>query len=455
LDFFIKDFIPKDIALHYFPEHKKEPPDGKKESHVIENLLNIPKMLLNAFLCKRRRGDVLISSDLNKIPKLFENLKNKNIIFLREKVPAKLLFHLFKKGVRLSLYSDFKISKDKKGYLKEISYDFIDKIDKLSENISVKGYDLSTYVKIYMTAVWKKELIQTLKIINQTHAIFNKHKITALLVDEDRGVHKNLLVQVSKQYCCKSYVNCHGDLGHKIGFLPLTADYIFSWGELHKELFINWGLPQDKIIITGCSKYDICFKKSVEDLKRELCNHSGVSWQKPVCVIAPMPLKYRRNILEATMWQQIKDMIITVSKFKDMNIIVKLHSGDDNLKQVELLVKNLNHKSIKILKEYDPLKLAKLTDILIVHASTFALDGFAYKKPVILTSAKSFEKYKHLEFFYDGTTLEKLDDSLNCILTGRCRKHLTNWQKTADYVLDSMDGKASIKIAEILAGNLI
>jgi UDP-N-acetylglucosamine 2-epimerase len=300
-------------------------------------------------------------------------------------------------------------------------------------------------------AIWENELQEVLENVLRMHRLFKTYKIKSLLVDEDRTIYKNLLVQVSGLYQCKSYVNCHGEPYAKIGSIPLAADYIFVWGKSQKTLLANWGISNDRILISGNTKYEKYLYTPALKIKKKICQEQKLLSIKPLLLIIPYHIHEKSYVWENSLWLENKKNIETVSMFSETNVIVKLHPGDTYETETKLFTENLPNKLIRVLKYYDSLLLAKGADLLIVSQSTFCIDGLAYQKPVILVDQYSFERYKSLNFFYDGTTQEKLNDALQGILTGRYQKHIENWKTAADYILDAMDGKASGKIARILA----
>ncbi len=448
-DFFIKDFIPSNITLKYFSNNKlclqKQvyfTNQKTKKEIIINHILHSIYRVIDLF-CSKCNDNILIYSDYEQITKLNDFTK-KRIIIIRDNFPRRLFFTLLNKKICLKLFSDFNVLV---GNIEKNTKDLIGQLESTPLLICVNNADYSKYVKKYLKTRWQAELLKVIPRIFQSHALFSKIPITSLLVDQDRGIYHNILVQVANNYNCLTYVNLHGDPFHRIGFLPLTADYIFVWGAQQKELFENWGLHSDRIVVTGCSKYDKYIKTPSDLLKKRICKELGLSYKEPICVIATFPLVYRSNILENTIREQIKKIICTVSDFKNIQILIKLHPGDDNESRIHNLVKNLD-ADIKIIKNYDALLLAKGVDMLVVYSSTFAIDGLVYAKPVVLVDHESVKKYKNLDYFYDGTDVGKIKNSLSGILNGQHKKHIINYQTAMDKYLNGGNAQASQNIAK-------
>ena len=344
-------------------------------------------------------------------------------------------------------FKEHKVSKEKNSCL---SKDLVEKIKNFDSELIFDGVNICSNVRGFLVFLWQKQAYSFFNSIESIKELFKQEDFESVLVDEDKSPLKNACIQIAKKHNVRSYVNCHGDPFHKIGFLPLTADYLLAWGNHQEDVFKNWGLAGERTLVTGCSKYDLYANRTAESVKEGICKDLGFSISKPICVIAPTPLVERRNILENTIWQRIKEAITVASEFENMQIIIKLHPGDDNELQIQALLNDLDHKYIKILKDYDALKLAKGCDLLIVHASTFAIDGLAYKKPVILTDKYCMHKYGYLDIFYDGTNKDKLKNSIKDLIDNRADKHVLNWQMAVNRCLNGADKVASKTIVEIL-----
>lgn len=425
--------------------------DNFSARELLDSFLNTIRKTTN-FLRPIKNKKILIYSDLNRVEVITELLK-KEVIFLRDSLPTSLFFPLLSKGIIIKLTSDYRISLKQKENLSRVADEMINKMEKSSEVLYLSNNNFSCYVKKYLLLIWQKELAHVFQRIEQFHSLFKTVPIVALLVDEDRTVDKNLLVQVSKQYSCKSYVNCHGEPFLKIGYIPLVADYIFVWGEHQKTILIQAGLEANKIIVNGSSKHDLYVNVDTAVIKRKICKDLQLSQSKTILLIAPHPIFDKRTVWKRILWPQNEAIIRTASTFKELQIVVKLHPGDVCGPEIRFLAKSLGIREESILIKYDSLVLAKGVDLLIVNKSTFAIDGLAYQKPVVLADEESVERYKNLNVFYDGTTEEKLKDSIEGILSGKYKNHLVNWQTAANYLFNGVDGKASERIVKRLLEN--
>lgn len=451
---FISDFTPDDVAVHYFVSEKKD------ESHKIKlssdssasprGYFSLIRKLVN-LRAKSKGSKILVLSDLAKIPMLFDYLKEENVVLLREKSPIRILGQLFKNKVAIKLFSDFKLSSGEGQKIRDVANDFMDKLEKPLRSLRINGRDFAPYVRGFLAESWSENLVKVLEMVSRVHRVFDQVQIKSVLLDEDRGIYNNLLSQIAKKHHSRTYVNIHGDLFHRIGFLPLTSDYILAWGQQQKETLTGWGLKSDRVIVSGCSKYDKYLRLSTDFTTSKIRGDLRLPGTAPIVLFGPRSLIKGRNILESVEWKEIIRTMTALSKLQNIELIIKLHPGDPNAEHIKVLVDELQLRKSKIVQDYDPLMLAKAADVLVAQRSTYAIDGLAIAKPVILVDGYSVEKYKGLDVFYDGTSEEKIIDSVNGILNGAYRKHIENWRSAVDYCLDGGEGDASGKIARILA----
>ncbi|MDD4182245.1 MAG: UDP-N-acetylglucosamine 2-epimerase [Candidatus Omnitrophica bacterium] len=454
LNSFLKDFLPAGISLKYFYS------GGESAQKNISNSHNPNAFFKKSFLAfvisfisrlnAKRNSGILIYSDLSQTEGLFEYINHKKTIFLREKFPLSLAFYFLRKRIDLRLLSEFDIPAiSKKNSFEGKFNSFKDKLDALADTLAIKNTNVTPYLKKYLSAIWNKELRRILETVEQSYLLFERLKITSLLLDEDKSVSKNILTQVSGKYKVKSYVNCHGEPFHRVGYSPLVADRIFVWSKEQKNVLSQWGIDSERIIVSGCIKYDKYLRVSPSLVKNKICKQLHLNFEKPVCLITPIPISQGGHILKKTMWQINKEVIDCACGFRDIQIIIKLHHSDISQKSITESVKKMNQDKVVILSNYDSLALAKGSDFLIACHTTFAIDAIAYEKPVILFEEQSIEKYGKYNVFFDGTTKEKLISSINTIVNN------LNNNKNMQYDCDARPVFAEDKTASRIVADIL
>jgi CDP-glycerol glycerophosphotransferase (TagB/SpsB family) len=124
--------------------------------------------------------------------------------------------------------------------------------------------------------------------------------------------------------------------------------------------------------------------------------------------------KTRRRFFENFRRKMIHELFEVMLRSSDTQFIIKVKNKvDDNKGIFEkwILQNRLDHR-IKVVANYDPLKLIIASDVLITHKSTFAVDGLAMSKPVILfhdSTSQNLEEFRKLGAFYHAESKEELE----------------------------------------------
>jgi hypothetical protein len=73
----------------------------------------------------------------------------------------------------------------------------------------------------------------------------------ALMLDEDATPLARAAIDAARGRGVPSIVVQHGAPRVKFGFAPLAADYLFAWGKSSQRQFLRWGVPAERIRVTG------------------------------------------------------------------------------------------------------------------------------------------------------------------------------------------------------------
>jgi hypothetical protein len=96
--------------------------------------------------------------------------------------------------------------------------------------------------------------------------LLERYQPAAVVTDYDRAGLASSLVLAARSVGIATFSLQHGVLGQDAeGYVPVIADRMFCWGELHRRLMTEAGQDPDRLEIGGCSR-----------LTRELCAEPGV-----------------------------------------------------------------------------------------------------------------------------------------------------------------------------------
>ena len=112
-----------------------------------------------------------------------------------------------------------------------------------------------------------------------------------------------------------------------------------------------------------------------------------------------------------------------IAKKSPVDFIIKLHPADQRKGFYEAwVVANKLRRHVSVVQKYDPLILARGVDFLIVHRSTYAVDGFALNKRVICYRSESdrlLEEFKRFGVFHFASSKRDLWNTVNSFVENR------------------------------------
>lgn len=92
------------------------------------------------------------------------------------------------------------------------------------------------------------------RLLEQIDLHFAQIQPNALVVDEDATPLTRAAVVVSRRFDIESTVVQHGATCVRFGFAPLAADKICAWDAGSQRQLERWGIPRERIVVTGSSQ---------------------------------------------------------------------------------------------------------------------------------------------------------------------------------------------------------
>ncbi len=240
--------------------------------------------------------------------------------------------------------------------------------------------------------------------------------LRSALLDEDIDPFKNAFCQVACRLGVKTFVELHGALGGKHGLVPLTADFMFVWGRAQKNRLIEWGCPAEKLIVSGSSRYSVYQKMDVRKARTKVARTLGLDPGKPILLLVFTPVSRWQVPFEAPIRRVIAETLQVAASFarEGVQFVIKLHPFDrTNLFYADWVQAQGLTKTVAVVNRFDPLLLAKAVEGLVVYGSTYAVDGFALGKPVMLLYDRDdpyrlLEEFRPFEIFHESCGPDEL-----------------------------------------------
>jgi hypothetical protein len=284
-----------------------------------------------------------------------------------------------------------------------------------------------------LAGLFAGSLAPLLAAVDELHGFFGRAKaLRTALLDEDIAPVKNAFCQAARGYGVRTFVECHGALGHASGFLPLTADTILVWGEAQREKLVRWSCPPDRIAITGSSRYERYRALDPAPLKARVARDFGLDPARPIVLVAFPPFKRHLRLLGHAELKVIRDTLEAVDRVEGLQFVVKIHPGDENCGWYAARYPAARCAGrVAVVEKYDPMLLARAADFLVVHNSTYALDGFAMEKPVVSVfdgPCRILEEMREFGVFHYAETVDEIERAVRR-LAGAPNERRGRWEE--------------------------
>lgn len=110
------------------------------------------------------------------------------------------------------------------------------------------------------------------------------------------------------------------------------ADIVLAWGQLHKDIFIERGYPEERIQVLGSPKLDTYFNYQPLLSRKQFCGLFGLEVDRNIVLFAVQPLDSQLDTSVAKMDQRraVKDLLVLSQKL-DFQLIVRLPPSGVNI----------------------------------------------------------------------------------------------------------------------------
>lgn len=239
------------------------------------------------------------------------------------------------------------------------------------------------------------------------------------------------------------------------------ADKTLVFGDYYKNLLIESGYPADKVISTGCPRFDYLFnyerKKSLENCRKFGINQNGKNilflseGLENEYMLQEIIQDHEKNIRSAKM--------ILQSSPEDSALVIKVHPRD-NVNNYAQIFKDFPDRTIQIIKNVDLADLIHCASVVVMKASTAGLEAAISKKPII--DLNLFNEPELADYYVkEGVALEAHDaDSLKKALcdllynTPARKRLISNMDEFIEKFAFKSDGRSSERVKEVILQEL-
>ncbi len=125
--------------------------------------------------------------------------------------------------------------------------------------LEFRGLNLAGALNPWLARRWRQDHLRLRRVEASLRRAWRKFPPRVVLLDEDATALKRLLVQLAREHRVPSVVVQHGVPRVRFGFAPPAADALCLWGNRSQEQLHAWGVPQEKLFVTGSPAHDELF----------------------------------------------------------------------------------------------------------------------------------------------------------------------------------------------------
>ncbi|AEH44611.1 Ribosomal protein L35 [Thermodesulfatator indicus DSM 15286] len=386
---------------------------------MIKNLNLVAQELL-----KRKISVAAVTIDANIKKQISENL---SIYFLSEFYTISMEKNIYKKArsirKQIKQYKDCLISNFKKSA--KLPDKFIEQI--------LKFFD--------------KQVTQTVREIVSARAFLKELSPKIIVSSTDAHKISRMLFLLAQQEGIKTFVIQHGAPIWEYAYVPVTANKIFVWGEESKNWFLERGTPSEKIIVTGCPRYDT-LSFVVDNLNMNKIEQFLKSCPNICLFTNPIDLSINFRIIKS---------FLSLPGHFFKNVFLKIHPSEDMNFYKGILKKFPCGKKVKIIHSVGIPEELRPGDIAIVGNSTVGIEAIAKGLILVNLELRGFPNPIPYQRYDVGIFADEdcLVEAVKSAFKRRCSistymQYLDKCKNFLENYLYSLDGKATCRIVDFL-----
>jgi len=278
------------------------------------------------------------------------------------------------------------------------------------ETVKLHGINLTPLLTNYIIFLIKYELQYLIYYVELIREMLDKEKpdMVALLCEFNRD--SRSLIRFSKERKIPLYYIEHSIIYDGPLTRGLDSDYMAVEGSALKKRLENYGVPSEKLIVTGRPVYDEIIKTK-DKIDVSLFKKFGLDKTKKIVLLATNPYG------EDNARKLVSAVVNAINKFDELQLIIKPHPRE-SVDFYQRLLDELNFKNGKAI-DYDTFELIKISELVIVVTSTVGLEAMLCNKPVI--SINLFNLPEAVPYVKTGSAIgvyqeDEVEDAIRTVL---------------------------------------
>lgn len=237
---------------------------------------------------------------------------------------------------------------------------------------------------------------------------FNITKPSAVMTMSDKHSNEYAITMSARKHNIMTYTNQHSHFSILAAYLPIASDKIFVWGSKSKEQLIEAEIPQEKIIISGNTKFDKVYSYYLprrNEIRKDFQSKFGfqncvptITYLCPGIFPPVFPPKEAFEFFKC-FCQAFEYPVNVLLKLRPRLITDKKLYGTW-LKELEI------QSDVPVLQDEDLYTILTVSDIIVTTISGAGLEAIGFGIPtIVLNTIEGFDVRKYASF---------IDDAIEC-----------------------------------------
>jgi len=170
----------------------------------------------------------------------------------------------------------------------------------------------------------------------------------------------------------------HPELG------PIVTDKIAVNGIFAKNNLINRGVASEKIVITGCPRFDILYDKLTKEkeIKERVYNYLHVEREEGIVILATQPIS--SNVRKEDKVELLTGVFTAMKHFPDKKLVVKLHPSEEISDLYLRIGRKVGLENAIYVRDIDMHDLLLASELLITRQSNVGIDAVLAGKQLVI-----------------------------------------------------------------------
>lgn len=279
---------------------------------------------------------------------------------------------------------------------------------------------------------------QTIRDIIALDNLYKRINPNVVVMGSDSHKLGRITALLGELFSFKTIVLQHGAPMLPHAYVPVYSNWIAVWGDSFKDWFIKHNVPPDKIIVTGCPRFD--------------------SYSSKVSVSNKQKLIWLTTPANDEIVHKSFDLISPLLSDLDLELIVKTHPSEpDNIYQT--LIDSSGYSNCMVCRDIPIVELINKNDIVFCLNSTAGIEAIALGAALFVfkfdsvPNAIPYDKYEVAKYIYETSDIVAEYQAFHKHM--QTVKYINNVNLFLNNYIGLLDGLATKRVCDFILRNAI